>query len=106
MARLAVLTGDLPMYVSHAFTGAINAIKGVNGDFSIFLIHEIAEVAILDLGAPISEYAAEGIVEKLEITLKINFVKPIGNILDEYTVTIYLDSFVFRKQMCPPGSSN
>ena len=97
MARLAVLTIYLPMYIGDPFSVAINAIEGVKGNFGIFFIHEIAEVTILDLGAWKSEYATEGIVEKLEITLKINFVKPIGNILDEYTVTVFLNSFVFRK---------
>jgi hypothetical protein len=97
MAHLAVFTGYLPMYIGDPFSGAINAIEGVKGDFGITLIHEIAEITILDLGARISEYATEGVVEKHEITLKIDFVKPIGNIFDEHAVAVFLNSFLFRK---------
>jgi hypothetical protein len=98
MALFTVLACNHPIDIRNPLVRSVNFIKSLKGDVGIFLIHELAIIPFLYLMARIPEYAAHGVIEKYEITLKIDFIIAIGDIFDENFEAILLNFFVFRFQ--------
>ncbi len=91
MTLFSVLADNLPADIDNALAGPIYAVKGLESDGGIFRIHKFREIAVPDLFCRISENAAEGIVEKFEISVQIDFVKTIRHFLNEHPIAIFAD---------------
>jgi hypothetical protein len=96
MARFTILASNFPLDIYIALAGSINAVKGLKGDAGIVLIHELPEITSLNLPARISKYPAESVVEKPEIPVEVDLIKPIGHCSDEHPVAIRMDLDFFK----------
>ena len=95
-ALLTILADNLPDDIGYATSGGIDSVEVFKRRARIFLIHELPEVVIVDLGSRMSEDTTECIVKIRKIPAQIRFIESISDILDKYAITLMVSFRVSR----------